>query len=146
MPSFYCSHCAAKNDYSGIKPKACKFCEKSTDALAGFKAVSTQTASPAKAAVERPYPTQPRKVNRWGSDGNVVMSEEELAEAGEGDTLESIGLNAQSFAAKIEGDVAAPMTVESLRASSATFVRPTLSPEMQAIQAEALKHMLKGRA
>ena len=146
MPSFYCIHCAAKNDYSGVKPKACKFCAKSTDALAGFKAVATQSAPPAKAAVDRPYPAQPRKVNRWGSEGNVVMSEDELAEAGEGDTLESIGLDAQSFAAKVEGDVAAPMTVESLRASSASFTRPTLSPEMQAVQAEALKHMLTGRA
>lgn len=89
------------------------------------------------------------RINRWGSEGNIVMSEAELAELGDianGETLESIGLDAQSFAAKVEGDVAAPMTVESLRASSATFTRPTLSPEMQAIQAEALKHMLKGKA
>lgn len=144
--NLYCPHCAAKNEYSGVKPKACKFCGKPTDSLASFKAVSTQSAPPAKATVERVYPSQPRKINRWVSEGNVVMSEDEIAEAGDGDTLESIGLDAQSFAAKVEGDVAAPMTVESLRASSTTFVRPTLSPEMQAIQAEALKHMLKGKA
>lgn len=74
------------------------------------------------------------------------MSDDELAEAGENETFDSIGLDSRSFAARVEGDVAAPMTVESLRASSATFVRPTLSPEMQAIQAEALKHMLKDKA
>lgn len=144
--NLYCPHCAAKNEYSGVKPKTCKFCGKSTDSLAGFKAAPVQSTPPAKAAAERPYPSQPRKINRWGSEGNVVMSEDELAEAGDGDTLESIGLDAQSFAAKVEGSAAAPMTVESLRASSDSFTRPTLSPEMQAIQAEALKHMLKGRA
>ena len=74
--NLYCPHCAAKNEYSGVKPKTCKVCGKSTDSLAGFKAAPVQSAPPAKAAVERPYPSQPRKINRWGSEGNVVMSED----------------------------------------------------------------------
>lgn len=152
MPSFYCISCAAKNDYSGVKPKVCKFCNASTDPLKDYKArqsVGSVTHVNPTVTTKNSTPHvqyEKRRVNRWGSEGNVVMSEDELAEAGDGDTLESIGLDTQSFAAKVEGDVAAPMTVESLRASSATFVRPTLSPEMQAIQAEALKHMLKGKA
>lgn len=150
--NLYCPHCAARNEYSGVKPKTCKFCGKAMDALAGFKSTSPRSipagnGMPAMGPIEAAH--LKGRINRWGSEGNIVMSEAELAELGDianGETLESIGLDAQSFAAKVEGDVAAPMTVESLRASSATFTRPTLSPEMQAIQAEALKHMLKGKA
>lgn len=146
MPSFYCIHCAAKNDYSGVKPKACKFCAKSTDALAAFKTAPAQSVAPAKAAVDRHYPSQPRKINRWVSEGNVVMSEDEIAEAGDGDTLESIGLDAQSFAARVEGDVSAPMTVESLRASQGgAFVRPPTSPDEEALKQDYIKDMLNPR-
>ena len=147
MPQFYCTSCAAKNEYRGVKPKTCKFCDASTDALAGFKPLPTAAPVQARASTtSRPQPTTARRVNRWGSEGNVVMSEEEMTEAEVGDTFESIGLNAQSFAARAEGDEAAPMTVESLRSSSSSFTRPTLSPELRAIQAEALKHMLKDNA
>jgi hypothetical protein len=148
MPVLFCLQpsCGSKITYSGVKPAKCPYCDGSTDPLKAFRSiVSPNPEAPgiaAKAAarpVERPVA---RRIDRWSTEGNVVASESELAAGNEGDTLESIGLDKNAFA-RVTGEIDTPMTVESLRKSDGGFVRPTLSPEEQAIKQEAMKHMIK---
>lgn len=142
----FCSSCGAKNEYRGVKPATCRFCDSSTDPLKNFKPVQPAVVASASTATQprRAQATTPRKINRWGTEGNVVMSEEELADAGDGETLESIGIDRHSFAMKIEGDADRPMTVKALAESQgASFTRPHLSREESDAQQEAMKHMLK---
>lgn len=136
--------CGAKITYSGIKPAKCPYCDCSTDPLKSFKPVPQRESA---AATE--YPVKPaakkvssaRRLDRWSTEGNVV-SDGDNGDDDSGDTLESIGLDKNSFA-KVTGDGDATMTVKQLAESGTEFTRPTLSSEDQALKAEALKHMLK---
>ncbi len=146
MPTLYCVPCGAKNDYQGVKPKTCRFCDASTDPLKNFKPATTVASAPAAQTISRPARPVARKINRWGSDANVIMSQEEMEDVGDGETLESIGIDQRSFAAKVEGDTDNPVVVvDSAWASQGGgFVRPALSKEQLEAKQDAMKHMLKG--
>ena len=146
MPLLFCINCGAKNEYQNSKPKTCRFCDASTDPLANFKpVVSPNPEAPgiaAKTSKSAACPTA-RRLDRWSTEGNVVGSREELGGSDDGDTFESIGIDQRAFAARVEGEVEKPMTVESLRASQGGgFSRPALSAEEEALKAEAMKEML----
>lgn len=136
--------CGAKIVYSGGKPAKCPYCDCSTDPLKNFKAAPKQEA--AVAAEYFPKPTvkkvvSARRLDRWSTEGNVV-SDGVQDDDNDGDTLESLGLDKNSFA-KVSGDGDTTMTVKQLAESCAGFTRPNLSTEEQAAKNEALKHMLK---
>lgn len=136
--------CGAKITYSGGKPAKCPYCECSTDPLKNFKAAPKQETAVATEYFQKPAVkkvTATRRLDRWSTEGNVVH-DGDGAEVEDGDTLESIGLDKNSFAKVVgEGDVT--MTVKQLSESNTTFSRPNLSTEEQAAKNEALKHMLK---